>query len=145
MMPIDVQQSASSVRMWLEIKIVLPIRRSSLNRALTSSRARGSRPLDGSSRISTGGIVDQGLGQAKSLLHAARQAVDEVVALVRQIEQLQHVADHLPAPRARNLVRHGKKIEKLPDLHAVVHAEVVGHVAHAAAHGQRIAWSRCGR
>ena len=55
MMPIDVQQSANSVRMWLEMRIVLPIRRSSFSRAFTSIRARGSSPLAGSSRISTGG------------------------------------------------------------------------------------------
>ena len=138
MMPIDVQQSANSVRMWLEMRIVLPIRRSSFKRAFTSIRARGSRPLAGSSRISTGRVVDQRLGQAEPLLHAARQAVDEGVALAGQVQQLQHVADDLPPPGAGNLVGHGEEVEKLPDLHAVVDAEVVGHVADAAADGQRV-------
>ena len=39
---------------------------------------------------------------------------------------------------ARNLVGHGEEVQELPDLHAVVDAEVVGHVADAAADGQRV-------
>ena len=138
MMPIDVQQSASSVRMWLEMRIVLPIRRSSLSRALTSSRARGIQAAGRLVEDQHGRIVDQRLGQAEPLLHAARQAVDEVVAFVRQVQQLQHVADHLLAAGAGNLVGDGEEVEKLPDFHAVVDAEVVGHVADAAADVQRL-------
>ena len=55
MMPIDVQKSASSERIWLEIRIVLPICLSSFKSAFISSRALGSRPEAGSSRIKTGG------------------------------------------------------------------------------------------
>ena len=61
------------------------------------------------------------------------------VALAGQVQQFQHVADHLLASGAGNLVGHGEEIEKLPDLHAVVDAEVVGHVADAPPHGQRLA------
>src|SRR5208283_3484820 len=49
------QESASSERMWLEIRIVFPILRNSPSSAFISRRARGSRPEAGSSRISTGG------------------------------------------------------------------------------------------
>ena len=55
MMPIEVQKSASSERMWLEIRIVFPICLSSLSKAFISSLARGSSPEAGSSRIRTGG------------------------------------------------------------------------------------------
>ena len=55
MIPIEVQKSASSERMWLEIRIVLPIPRSSFSSAFISRRARGSSPEAGSSRIRTGG------------------------------------------------------------------------------------------
>ena len=48
-------------------------------------------------------IVNQRFGQAQPLLHAARQAVDEVVALVGQVQQFQHVADDLLARRARGI------------------------------------------
>lgn len=41
--------------------------------------------------------------------------------------------------RLRNLISDGEKIEKLPHLHAVVHAEIVGHVADYAPHAQGIA------
>ena len=83
--------------------------------------------------------MDQGLGQAEPLLHAPRKAVDERLPLAGQIQQIEHVADDLLPPAAGNLVGHGEKVQELPDLHAVVDAEVVGHVADAAAHAQRIA------
>ena len=40
---------------------------------------------------------------------------------------------------AGNLVGDGEEIQKLPDLHAVVDAEVVGHVADAVADAERVA------
>ena len=86
-----------------------------------------------------GRVVDERFGQAEPLLHAARQAVDEVVALVREVEQLQHVADDGFAAAARNLVGDGEEVQELPDLHAVVDAEVVGHVADALADADRVA------
>ena len=43
-------------------------------------------------------IVDEGVGEAQALLHAARQALDVGVALVREVDQLEEVADH-PPPR----------------------------------------------
>src|SRR5580700_8979635 len=44
MMPILLQMSASSGRMWLETRIVLPMLRSSLSNPRISIRARGSSP-----------------------------------------------------------------------------------------------------
>ena len=139
MMPIDVQQSASSVRMWLEMRIVLPIRRSSLSRAFTSSRARGSRPLDGSSRISTGGSWTSVLARQSRCFMPRDRPLTKSSRLCGQVEQFQHVADDLLPPRAGDLVGDGEEIQELPDLHAVVDAEVVGHVADALAHAHRIA------
>ena len=84
--------------MWLLITMVLPSERSSRSSSRSSTRARGSRPEAGSSSSSTCGIVDEGVGQAQPLLHAARQGLDVGVALVGQVDQLEQVADH-PAPR----------------------------------------------
>ncbi len=61
-----------------------------------------------------GRIVDERLGQAESLLHAAGQAVDEVVALVGEVEQLEHVADDGFAAAARNLVGDGEEVQEIP-------------------------------
>ena len=138
MMPIDVQKSASSERIWLEIRMVLPICLSSFKSAFISSRALGSRPEAGSSRIKHGRVVDQGLGQAEPLFHPLGEPVDVVVALVGQVEKVEHFADDLLAVRPRDLVGDREEIEKLPDLHAVVDAEVVGHEADHAAHGHRL-------
>ena len=100
MMPMLVQQSASSVRMWLEMRIVFPIARSSFKQRLHFQPRAG---IEAAGRLvedQHGRIVDQRLGQAQPLLHAARQAVDEVVPLVRQVQELEHVADHrLPPAR----------------------------------------------
>ena len=86
-----------------------------------------------------GRVVDERLGQAEALLHAAGEAVDEVVALVREVEQFEHVADDGFAAAAGDLVGDGEEVQKLPDLHAVVDAEVVGHVADAFADADRVA------
>ena len=55
MMPIWVQMSATSDRMWDEKKIVLPMPCRARSSSRISIRARGSRPLAGSSRMSTCG------------------------------------------------------------------------------------------
>ena len=72
-------------------------------------------------------VVDEGVGQAQPLLHAARQALDVRVALLAQVDELEEVADHPPAARGRQAVAAGEEVEVLPDLHVVVHAEDVGH------------------
>ncbi len=83
--------------------------------------------------------MDERFRQAQSLLHAAGQAVDEIVALVGEVEELEHVADDGFAAAARYLVGDGEEVQELPDLHAVVHAEVIGHVADAFADADRVA------
>ena len=145
MMPIDVQKSASSERMWLEIKIVLPICLSSLSSAFISSRALGSRPGGRLVEDQHGRVVDQRLGQAEPLLHPLGEPVDVVVSLVGQVEQVEHLADDLLAIRPGDLVGDGEEVEELPDLHAVVDAEVVGHEADHAADRHRLGGDRVAR
>ena len=138
MMPIDVQKSASSERIWLEIRIVLPICLSSFKSAFISSRALGSRPGGRLVEDQHGRVVHQGLGQAEPLFHPLREPVDVVVSLVRQVEKVEHFADDLLAIRPGDLVGDREEVEKLPDLHAVVDAEIVGHEADDAADRHRL-------
>ena len=65
--------------------------------------------LDPGARVEAGGglveqqhlgVVDERVGEAQALLHAARQALDVGVALVGEVDQLEQVADH-PPPRGR--------------------------------------------
>ena len=42
-------------------------------------------------------VVDERVGEAQALLHAAREALDVGVALVAEVDELEQVADH-PAP-----------------------------------------------
>ena len=114
MMPIDVQQSASSVRMWLEMRIVLPIRAQFFEQRLHFQPGPRVEAAGGFVEDQHGRIVDQRLGQAEPLLHAAREAVDEVVALVRQVEQLQHVADDRLAAAARESGRRRRRSPETP-------------------------------
>src|SRR5262245_7697190 len=79
--------------------------------------------------------MNQRLGHAEPLLHAAREAIDVIVALMTQVEQLQYVVNNLLTFAFANLVRNGEEIQKLPDLHSVIDAEIVGHVADALPHG----------
>ena len=46
-------------------------------------------------------VVDQRVGEAQPLLHAARQALDVGVALSAEVDQVEQVADHPPAPVGR--------------------------------------------
>ena len=103
--------------------------RSSLSSALHFEAGAGVEAAGGFVEDQHGRVVDERLGQAEPLLHAAGEAVDEVVALVGEVEQLEHVADDGFAAAAGNLVGDGEEVQELPDFHAVVDAEVVGHVA----------------
>ena len=92
--------------------------------------------LDPRARVETGRrlveeqhlrVVDERVGEAQPLLHAARQVLDVGVALVAEIDQLEQVADH-PAPAGRRQpVAAGEEVEVLPDLHVVVDPERVRH------------------
>ena len=75
------------------------------------------------------GIMDERLGQAEPLLHPLGEPVDVIVSLVGQVEQVEHFADDLLAVRTGDLVGDGEEVEELPDFHAVVDAEIVGHEA----------------
>ena len=75
--------------------------------------------------------MDQRFGQAEPLLHSAREPIDEVITLVGEVQQFQHVVDDPLAPDTWNLVRDGKEVEKLPNLHPVVDPKTVGHIADA--------------
>ena len=99
MMPILLQMSASSGRMWLETRIVLPIAAQLLEQGAH---------LDAGARVEAAGrlveqqhlrFVQQHAGQAEALRHAAREARDQGVALVAEVDELEHlVADLLAAP-----------------------------------------------
>ena len=99
--------------------------------------------LDPGARVQAGGrlveeehlgVVDEGVGQAQPLLHAARQGLDVRVALVAQVDQLQEVADHPPTGGRRDAVAASEEVEVLPDLHVVVDPECVRHEAEDATH-----------
>ena len=82
------------------MRIVLPIVRSSRSSSRSSTRARGSRPGRRLVEQQHLRVVDEGVGQAQALLHAARQRLDVGVALVGEVDQLEQVADH-PAAGGR--------------------------------------------
>ena len=130
-----VQSSSSSGRMWLLIRIVLPS-----DAELAEELAQ----LDAGPRIEAGGrlveeqhlrVVDERVGEAQALLHAAGQALDVRVALVAEVDEVEEVADHPPPPGGRDAVAAGEEVEVLPDLHVVVDPEDVRHEAEDATGG----------
>ena len=80
----------------------------------------------------------QSLGQTKPLLHTSRQPVYEIITLVFQVEQFQHILDDLFSLHTTDPIGHRKKVEEFPDFHTVIDSKVVRHVAHAAAHANRV-------
>jgi hypothetical protein len=93
-MPMLVQISATSDKMWEEKKMVLPMFFSSRSSSRISMRARGSRPLAGSSRMRSLRIVGEGAGQAEALLHAPAEALHVGIFFVAQIYQGQQIVNH---------------------------------------------------
>ena len=94
--------------------------------------------LDAGTRVQAGGglveqqhlgIVDERVREAQPLLHAAREAEHVGVALVREVDQLEQVADHAPPLGGSEAVAPTEEVQVLPDLHVVVHPEHVRHVA----------------
>ena len=94
--------------------------------------------LNARARVQTGrrfvkeqhlGVVDEGVGEAQALLHAAREAADVRLALGREIDQLQQVADHALSLGGSKAVAPTEEVQVLPDLHVVVDPKGVGHVA----------------
>ena len=77
--------------------------------------------------------MQQRAGQAQALGHAAREAGHQGVALVGQVDQLEHFLADLPPRGPLDPVGGGEELEILDHLHVVVDAEEVGHVADDAA------------
>ena len=113
--------------MWLLIRIVLPS---------DAQLAKELAQLDPGARVQPGGglveqqdlrIVDERVGEAQPLLHAARQRLDVVVALVAEVDELEQVGDHPPPPRRPDAVAAREEVQVFPHLHVVVDAERVRH------------------
>ena len=115
--------------MWLLTRIVLPMLRSSRRISRISTRARGSRPGCGLVEDQHCRIVDQRVGQAEPLAHAARKRLDVCGPLVGEADDLEQLADHACAARGRNAVAAREEVEVLPDTQVVVDAVEVGHIA----------------
>src|SRR5262249_52126382 len=133
MMPILLQMSASSGRMWLETRIVLPMLRSSLSRPRISMRARGSRPLAGSSSSSTCGSCSNTPPTAQPRGMPPRQPRPQGAPLVAPTAHPPPPAPLLAPLCPLDAVRGGEEFEIFNHLHVVVDAEEVRHVAHEAA------------
>ena len=115
--------------MWLLMRIVLPERAElaeQLAQLDAGPRVEARRRLVEEQDL---GIVDEGVGEAQPLLHAARQGLDVLVALVAEVDELEEVADHPSPPGGRDPVAAGEEVEVLPDLHVVVDPEDVRHEA----------------
>ena len=83
-------------------------------------------------------VVGEGAGQAEALLHTPAERLDVGVAFRAQVYQGQQVVNHARAGGSGDVVAGGEEVEILPDLHVVVDAEEVGHVADGAADGDRL-------
>ena len=129
MMPTLLQMSASSGRMWLETMMVLPSLPSSLSRPRISMRARGSRPLAGSSSSSTLGSCSSTRARPSRCVMPRERLVTQRVALVAEVDQVEHFVADFAARGAFDAIGGGEELEVLDHLHVVVHAEEVGHVA----------------
>ena len=60
-------------------------------------------------------IVDERVGEAEPLLHAAREALDVGVPLVAQVDEIEQVADHPAPPVGRDAIAAGEEVQVLPD------------------------------
>src|SRR3954468_24037232 len=77
--------------------------------------------------------MQENTGQAEALRHAAREAGNECLALVAELDQVEHFIAYLPTFGAANAIRGGKEFQVLNHLHVVTHAEKVRHVTDHAA------------
>ena len=127
MIATEVHSSSSSGRMCDETRIVLPS---------APQLAQELAQLDPGPRVEARGrlveeqhlrVVDQRVGEAQPLLHAAREALDVGVALGPEVHEVEQVADHPPPAVGRDAVAAGEEVQVLPDLHVVVDPEAVRH------------------
>ena len=74
-------------------------------------------------------VVDEGVRETETLLHAAGQRLHVLVALVGEIDELEEVADHPTATGRGDAVAAREEVEVLPHLHVVVDPEHIRHEA----------------
>jgi hypothetical protein len=129
MMPILLQMSASSGRMWLETEDRLAHRPELFQERADLDAGAGVEARGGLVEQEDLRVVEQDPGQAEPLGHPAREAGDQRIALVGQVDQLEHLLADLLPRRALDPVGGGEEFEVLDHLHVVVDAEEVGHVA----------------
>ncbi len=89
-----------------------------------------------------GRVVDEGVGQAQPLPHAARHRLDVSVALVGQADDLEQLVDHGRPTVGGDAVAAGEEVEVLPHAQVVVDAVEVRHVADAPPHLERVGVDR---
>jgi hypothetical protein len=77
--------------------------------------------------------VQQSASEPEPLRHAAREAGDERIALVSQVDELENFLADFLARSPFDSIGGGKELEVFDDLHVVVDAEEVGHVTDDAA------------
>ncbi len=90
--------------MWLETRIVLPIDPQLLEQGRASRSGRGVEARGRLVEQEDLRVVQQHAGQAEPLGHAAGEARDQGVALVGQVDELEHLLADLLA-RAGPLIR----------------------------------------
>ena len=122
------QYSASSRKCVVTITVT-PCSTMALMCDQNSRRVSGSTPEVGSSRNSTAGSCITGAGQRQPLLEAQRQLAGILRRDRAQAERLDHAADRLPPPVARQAVDAGEEIEILPHAQIAVERKLLGHVA----------------
>ena len=107
-------QRAASFMKWVEMKMVTPCSRDcSISSRQNSSRASGSTPEVGSSRISSSGLVHQRHGKREALPDAERQVGGERVAMAFEAETLGQLGDARARLVARQLEQPGVQVEVL--------------------------------
>src|SRR5438094_9053507 len=75
------------------------------------------------------GLMQEGLGEAKALPHAARQAADLRIAAHLQAHQLEHFIRQAFPLAALNAIAASEMVQVLPDQHVLVQAEKIRHIA----------------
>ena len=98
-----------------------------------SSTPAGSMAVVGSSRMMIDGRLDEHIGEAESLLHAARVRLD--LSSPASVSPTRPSSSSIASSAsARDAVEPGRVAQVLAAGHGPVKADVVGHVAHAALH-----------
>ena len=128
-------QRSPSFMKCVETKIVTPwLRERSIRSSQKPSRATGSTPEVGSSRISISGRVHDRDGQREPLADAERQRLGELVGLLAQVEALEQLVDARPDPLARQLEELRVQHQVLAHAELAVEREGLRHVADLLAH-----------